>query len=70
MKWSSGLMCPQCVHDNGVDLHCRELTECSHSHKQTSLMSGTLFLGSPLPLLKWFWALRVKGLSFNDYREQ
>ncbi|AGH47303.1 hypothetical protein C427_5206 [Paraglaciecola psychrophila 170] len=25
------------------DLHCRELTECPHCHKQTSVMSGTVF---------------------------
>ncbi len=56
MKWPNGFMCPQCGHDNGIDLHCRELTECSHCHKQTSVLSGTLFHGSHLPLLKWFWA--------------
>jgi len=50
-------MCPQCGHDNRIDLHCRELTEFSHCHKKTSVMSGTLFHGSHLPLLKWFWAL-------------
>jgi transposase-like protein len=61
MKWPNGFMCPQCGHDNGIDLHCRELTECSHCHKQTSVMSGTLFHGSHLPLLKWFWALYFIG---------
>ena len=57
MKWPNGFMCPQCGHDNRIDLHCRELTEFSHCHKKTSVMSGTLFHGSHLPLLKWFWAL-------------
>jgi transposase-like protein len=61
MKWPNGFMCPQCGHDKGIDLHCRELTECSHCHKQTSVMSGTLFHGSHLPLLKWFWALYFIG---------
>ena len=38
-------MCPQCGYDNGIELHCRELTKCSQCHKQTSVMSGTLFNG-------------------------
>jgi hypothetical protein len=61
MKWPNGFMCLHCCHDNGIDLHCRELTECSHCHKQTSVMSGTIFHGSHLPLLKWFWALYLIG---------
>ena len=61
MKWPNGFMCPHCGHDYGTALHCRELIECSHCHKQTSVMSGTLFHGSHLPLLKWFWALYFIG---------
>ena len=61
MKWPNGFMCPHCGHDYGIGLHCRELTECSHCHKQTSVMLGTLFHGSHLPLLKWFWALYFIG---------
>jgi hypothetical protein len=61
MKWPNGFMCPQCGYDNGIDLHCRELNECSYCHKQTSVLSVTLFHGGHLPLLKWFWALYFIG---------
>jgi hypothetical protein len=65
IKWPNGFMCPHCGPNNGIDLHCRELTECSHCHKQiskqTSVTSGILFNGSHLPLLKWFWALYFIG---------
>jgi hypothetical protein len=61
MKWPNGFMCLQCGHDNGIDLHCRKVTEYSHCLKQTSVMSGTLFHGSHLPLLKWLWALYFIG---------
>jgi hypothetical protein len=66
IKWPNGFMCPQCGQNNGIDLHCRELTECSHCHKQTSVMSGTLFHGSNLPFLKWFWALYFIGSDIGS----
>lgn len=61
LKWPNGFVCPRCAHDKGAELHCRQLTECEHCHKQTSITSGTLFHSSNLPLLKWFWALYFIG---------
>ena len=61
MKWPNGFICSHCGHDKGIKLRCREVTECSQCHKQISVTSGTLFHGSHLPILKWFWALYFIG---------
>jgi|TARA_R110002094_G_scaffold201134_1_gene172566 transposase-like protein len=61
LKWPNGFVCPRCAHDKGTELQCRQLTECEHCHKQTSITAGTLFHSSNLPLLKWFWALYFIG---------
>jgi hypothetical protein len=45
-------MFPQFNHDNGIDLHCPELTKCRHCRKQTSVILGISFHGGHLPLLK------------------
>lgn len=61
LKWPSGFICPHCAHDKGAELRCRQITECSNCHKQTSVKAGTLFHRSHLPLLKWFWAIYFIG---------
>jgi len=61
LKWPNGFICPRCLHDKGTELHCRQITECNHCHKQVSIRAGTLFHSSHLPLLKWFWAIYFIG---------
>lgn len=61
LKWPKGFICPSCGHDKAIHLRCRNLTECSHCHKQVSVTSGTLFHGTHMPLLKWFWAIYFIG---------
>lgn len=61
LRWGSGFICPSCAHDKGIELHCRQVIECNHCHKQTSVRAGTLFHRSHLPLLKWFWAIYFIG---------
>jgi hypothetical protein len=59
--WPNGFVCSRCAHNKGTQLHCRQLTECDRCHKQASIISGTLFHSSNLPLLKWFLALYFIG---------
>ena len=66
-KWPTGFKCPQC----GNTSHC-QLTrgnyQCNQCHHQTSLIAGTIFQGTKLPLRKWFLAMYLltqhkKGVS-------
>ena len=66
-KWPTGFKCPEC----GCKKHC-QLTrgdyQCNQCHRQTSLISGTIFQGTKLPLRKWFLAMYLltqhkKGVS-------
>lgn len=56
-KWPSGFVCPHCDNDHGYFTANRHHYECSICHKQTSIISNTLFEGTRLPLTKWFWAI-------------
>jgi len=56
-KWPNGFVCPHCQNTHGYFTSNRHHYECSECNKQTSIISGTLFHGSKLPLTKWFWAI-------------
>lgn len=55
-KWSSGYICPQCSNKSHCRLKCRKIYQCNNCHHQTSLISGTIFSNTNLPLTKWFLA--------------
>jgi transposase-like protein len=58
-RWPTGFSCPACGHGG----HCllpsrpRMTFQCNACHRQTSLIAGTLFQGSNLPLTMWFLAI-------------
>ena len=58
-RWPTGFSCPVCGHGG----HCllpsrpRMTFQCNACHRQTSLIAGTLFQGSNLPLTTWFLAI-------------
>lgn len=60
-RWPHGFRCPQCNHDK----HCvlgnkgRKTFQCNACHHQTSIIAGTLFQGSNLPLTIWFLAIHL-----------
>ena len=60
-RWPQGFRCPQCNHDK----HCvlaskgRKTFQCNACHHQTSIIAGTLFQGSNLPLTVWFLAIHL-----------
>lgn len=56
-KWPYGFVCPHCQNNHGYYTANRYHYECSLCHKQTSIISGTLFENTKIPLTKWFWAI-------------
>lgn len=55
LRWPEGFSCPKCSHDKAW-ITSRFLYACSACDKQTSLIAGTIFEGTRLPLLTWFRA--------------
>jgi transposase-like protein len=55
LRWPDGFSCPKCGHDKAW-ITRRYLHVCSACGKQTSLIAGTIFGGTRLPLLTWFRA--------------
>jgi len=56
-KWPNGFVCPHCENNHGYYSTKRHYYECSKCHKQTSIISETLFENTRIPLTKWFWAI-------------
>jgi transposase-like protein len=60
-RWPHGFWCPRCQHrgcrrfERGGQLYL----ECTACGRQTSLISGTLFQASKLPLRLWFLAMHL-----------
>jgi len=60
-RWPQGFRCPQCDHDKPCVLagKGRKTFQCNACHRQTSIIAGTLFQGSNLPLTVWFLAIHL-----------
>lgn len=56
-KWPGGYRCPKCKHDHSYQLKSRPLYQCCKCKHQTSLLSGTIFASSKIPLTIWFLAI-------------
>ncbi|MCG7979821.1 MAG: transposase [Candidatus Thiodiazotropha endolucinida] len=57
IRWPNGFQCPDCGHDHGYCSETQERYERAACYRQTSVISGTLFHATKLPLTKWFWAI-------------
>lgn len=57
IRWPSGFRCPECGGMQYCHLHKRALYQCNRCHHQTSLLSGTLFEATKLPLRIWFMGI-------------
>ncbi len=64
-RWPQGFHCPDCGHHSHCVLACRPLMQCNRCHHQTSLISGTLFASTKLPLTTWFLAMFLLTQSKN-----
>jgi transposase-like protein len=58
-RWPSGFRCPQCGCDRYCVLKIRKLYQCNDCRHQTSLISGTIFEQTKLPLTTWFLAIHL-----------
>jgi len=58
-KWNNGFVCPKCGSTASTHFNKGRHTvfECSSCHKQTSLLVGTLFERTHLPLTIWYLAI-------------
>jgi transposase-like protein len=56
-RWQRGFICPQCKHEKAWYLKNRKLFDCKNCRFQTSLTAGTIFHGTKIPLVKWYWLL-------------
>ncbi len=69
VRWSSGVQCCFCGCKKVYELKGKNKRfKCSFCKKQFSVIKGTIFENSPLPLQKWFVAIyllisRKKGIS-------
>lgn len=59
VRWPSGFCCPRC----GMTAHCvlrggsHKVCQCNACRHQSSLIAGTVFQGTKLPLTVWFLAI-------------
>jgi transposase-like protein len=58
-RWPDGFLCPQCGSGRYSLIKTRNLYQCSKCHHQTSLISGTIFEQTKLPLTIWFMAIHL-----------
>ena len=57
MKCPTGFCCPQCGCNHYYTITTRNLYQCTACKHQSSLISGTIFGSSKLPLTTWFLAI-------------
>lgn len=56
LRWPDGFNCPRCGHDRTWAVR-RQLWRCMRCRYETSLIAGTLFQDSRMPLQVWFQAM-------------
>ncbi len=56
-RWPKGFVCSRCGNTHYCTLKSRQLFQCNHCHHQTSVISGTIFAATKLPLTTWFLAI-------------
>ena len=65
-KWPNGFLCASCGHNSFSRLtRGRTKRQCNKCKYQTSLMAGTIFHGTKLPLTKWFLGMHLMTQSKN-----
>jgi len=75
LRWPDGFVCPNCGHDKSCHLNTRKLRQCYRCKRQTSVIAGTIFESSKLPLTVWFQAIDLlrqsnKGVSAMHWHRQ
>jgi len=67
MRWPAGYRCPACGDDRHATVRVghRQLWQCHRCRHQTSLIAGTIFEATKLPLTTWFLAIYLVTQSKN-----
>ena len=73
LRWRDGISCPRCGGKTISRIVKRDQFDCDSCRYQFSVMSGTIFHDSHLPLPKWFAATYLicesrKGMSANQIK--
>jgi len=74
-RWPDGFRCPECGHTGFCEIAGRGLYQCNGCHHQTSLISGTIFEYTKLPLTTWFLGMYLltqpkNGTSVLELRRE
>ncbi|PUB91772.1 MAG: IS1595 family transposase [gamma proteobacterium symbiont of Ctena orbiculata] len=74
-RWPVGFSCPECGHTGHCQISGRNLYQCHRCHHQTSLISGTIFEYTKLPLTTWFLGMYIltqpkNGVSALELKRQ
>lgn len=67
-RWPNGFVCPACGGASRTSYERGGLRywQCGGCQRQTSLLSGTVFEASKLPLSRWFMAMQLLTQSKNN----
>jgi transposase-like protein len=73
LRWPDGVVCPRCKGKSISRIVKRNQFDCDSCRYQFSIISGTIFHDSHLPLTKWFIAVYLmteskKGMSANQIK--
>ena len=73
LRWLDGVKCPRCAGEKHAYDSERYVWDCYSCGYQFSVMSGTIFHDTKLPLRKWFMAVLLmveakKGISANQMK--
>jgi len=73
LRWPAGPICPRCLSNEATAIFNRPLYDCNKCHHQYSVLAGTIFQDTHLPLTKWFLAVYMmvearKGVSANQLK--
>src|SRR4051795_2425341 len=64
-RWPQGFVCRKCGETHAVVLRTRPIHQCSTCRRQVSLIAGTIFHATKLPLTTWFAAIYQLTQSKN-----
>src|ERR1700739_54682 len=56
-RWPSGFVCPVCAGEHHSFVKTRALYQCATCRRQTSVIAGTIFAATKVPLRTWFRAM-------------
>lgn len=73
LRWPEGVCCPRCESKKVSRIKERQQFDCDECRYQFSVLSGTIFHDTHLPLKKWFVAIYLtveakKGISANQMK--